>query len=626
MFVRKPAPDKQGAACFRRPQWGWTHGFLRWPLFLIACLLVAVVLALYFSIRAMIHCSEWLLASSATRRARLAMERARNFEGYQAGAAALDEANDLNAWKARPCSRLYASQIVAAALTELREARIAADWPRLLRALQQSLREVNFGGHLTEALYSRSFTGTKSLVEDYCEVLVSGLSAVREEALARAAAADFDLDTARAEAVGYKLSLKDARRFAEFANCTFGRSSLCLSGGGAMAFQHFGVIDELLHRGILPKVISGTSGGAAVATYVCCRTDDELLGKAARPDLGDGYPLRLEPDEIQPSLTIWGGTWLERLQHYLRHGCLFEREPVERWAEKWALGNTTFLEAYLRTGRVLNITCSIMAREGTQMPLLLNYQTHPHVLVSSAVICSGSMPSLLNPSKLLEKCPSTGKIQAHCKHETLYADGSIDMDIPSLVLAQAFSVRYTIAVQVNPHVIPFNFAPHGEAGRPISWIGLKGRWRGGFVLCALELVLKESFRTSWKVMGLLELLPQYCGTKWNMFFSQVYEGSVTLSNDRDYLWKAMHALTNPSREQFRYWWRQGQVMTWEKMPLLEKRLRVEDALFRLVDLLDAASIASPAIASAATDSSPAAVSAITPNGLSVERRRSFILE
>ena len=30
---------------------------------------------------------------------------------------------------------------------------------------------------------------------------------------------------------------------------TFGRTALCLSGGGAMAFQHFGVVEELLRLG-----------------------------------------------------------------------------------------------------------------------------------------------------------------------------------------------------------------------------------------------------------------------------------------------------------------------------------------------------------------------------------------
>lgn len=93
--------------------------------------------------------------------------------------------------------------------------------------------------------------------------------------------------------------------------------------------------------------------------------------------------------------------------------------------------------------------------------------------------------------------------------------------------------------------------------------------------------MKESFRSAWKVMGLLQLLPRYFGCKWDLFFAQVYEDSVTLSTDDGYFWKAFNALENPSPEAFRYWWREGRLMVWQKMPLLEKRLRTEQALFQL---------------------------------------------
>eukprot|EP00440_Ansanella_granifera_P070218 gb/GFBE01076187.1/.p1 GENE.gb/GFBE01076187.1/~~gb/GFBE01076187.1/.p1 ORF type:complete len:681 (+),score=99.63 gb/GFBE01076187.1/:1-2043(+) len=600
------------------------HAMLRWPLFLIASLIIFLVLVLYFAIRALIHASEWLFAPSATRRARVAMLRAESYEEYQKAALELDEANNLNHWKTRPSSRYYAWQILATTLVELVEARDSGDWTRLLRALQSSLREVNFAGHLTEALYAKTFTGTKHLVEDYCEAVVGGLDELREE-----------LDHQSSHAAGgtdrgpLPDLLASAHRFAEFAVCTFGRSALCLSGGGGMAFQHFGVIDELLRRGILPKVISGTSGGSAVAAYVCCRTDAELLGQAhcSSDPKWRGYPLRLDPDEIQPSIKLWAGSWLTRLRHYFRHGWVFAREPVLRWAELWALGDTTFLEAYLRTGRVLNITCSTMSeRGGEQRQILLNYQTHPQVVVWSAVICSGSMPTLLNPSQLLEKCPDTGVIRPHCKRETCYADGSIDFDIPSLSMAQAFGVRYTIAVQVNPHVTPFIFAPNGEAGRPISWSSPsgRGRWRGGFILCALEVVLKESFRSAWKVMGMLQLLPQLFGVKWDLFFAQVYEGSVTLATDNGYLWKCMNALENPSRDDFRYWWREGQVMAWQKMHLLEHRLRTEQALFRLDHALESHSLVQTTEPRGESPKARARPAALTPTGLSVTRRRSFL--
>eukprot|EP00435_Cladocopium_sp_Y103_P039953 s1692_g10.t2 len=845
------------------------HALLRWPLFVVACVLITVVLVLYFAIRAAIHASEWLCAPASTRRARSWMLRAATAREYQAAALEMDRANNLEDWKGRPQSRYYAWEVLSSGLVELTELLERQDWPKLLRSLQKCLQDVNYAGHLNETLYAKSFTGTKHVIEDYCDAVVKCLNELRREVKHRK---DQESD------VENDALLAQSQRFTELAVVTFGRTALCLSGGGGMAFQHFGVIEELLRRGcaaadasmgkltdseprpvsspggeqfdltfsdkdtvlmlkkqlkaaessvqspvagmqflhgteiccddwiladhgivdgdhltlllqtgvpsghykfrskgcgpagnntfatvdvhfgdltaqepnkkwrrgkttsdatsefqlsimedeitsatsgdedvwdpyelkekwshdymgtlsmgtgfqfqmlisswnrrgvfpesplpddpfegtvveeedtqylrlrlpfaagwanggvagwksiallmvkllrrftarwskvrplgtlkktgpiffwittgmgkqlalrqgLLPKIISGTSGGAAIAAYVCCRTDRELLGQSEAGSAGCAkYPLRLDPDEVQPSITLWAGSWLDRIRHYLRHGCVFPREPIERWAETWALGDTTFLEAFRRTGRVLNITVSTVAGDsGEQVPLLLNYQTHPHVLIASAVICSGSMPGLLNPSKLLQKCPETGLIRAHCERQTCYADGSIDFDIPSLTLAQAFGVRYTVAVQVNPHVTPFNFALHGEAGRPISWSSPsgRGRWRGGFILCALEVVLKESFRSAWKVMGLLQLLPRYFGCKWDLFFAQVYEGSVTLSTDDGYFWKAFNALENPSPEAFRYWWREGRLMVWQKMPLLEKRLRTEQALFRL---------------------------------------------
>lgn len=374
-----------------------------------------------------------------------------------------------------------------------------------------------------------------------------------------------------------------------------------------MAFQHFGVLRELLRRDLLPTIISGTSGGAAVACYVCCRTDAELRGEAP---IGR-YPLRLDPDEIQPSVKL-GSAMAQWAYNYWQEGCLLLREPMEEWAEQWAMGDTTFLEAYERTGRVLNITTCCLGEGGAgeQVPLLLNYQTHPHVLLSSAMICSGSMPNLLNPSKLYEKCPETGIIRAHCNSELCYADGSIDFDIPSIGLAQAFGVRYTIASQVNPHVIPFHHPPHGEAGRPTTRIiWSQGQWRGGFLLCALEVVLKEVFKAAWRIMGLLQLLPPAFGAKWDLFFAQVYEGSVTLCSERGYFWKVLHAMSNPSRETFRIWWHEGQLMLWPKMSLIEKRLLVERALFRLDSTLEAS------VTGGSADASPA--------GSLVCRRRSF---
>jgi len=41
-------------------------------------------------------------------------------------------------------------------------------------------------------------------------------------------------------------------------------------------YYHFGVVKALLDAGLLPKVVTGTSGGALVAALLCTRTNEEL--------------------------------------------------------------------------------------------------------------------------------------------------------------------------------------------------------------------------------------------------------------------------------------------------------------------------------------------------------------
>lgn len=633
------------------------HALLRWPLFIVLCLVFGLSMVLYLATRGLVKFMERLCATAAVRRVKKSMAGATSYEEWRAAAEELDRMTGRNSWKAALHSRYYAYKFVAAATAELRTALDKRDYSGLVRALQQLLRDTNFAGHLTEDLYSMSYSGTKWHIDEYCSTVCEALRVLREQVssmsldgasgeqrLARKGTSSSteaeeepeepeeeasetgrnqepEEEASEEEASGktsqigaaqldeYRQLLREVQRFSEFAVCTFGRSALCLSGGGAIALQHFGVVDELFKRGLLPKVISGTSGGAVVACYVCCRTDAELRGEVQEGE----YPLRLDPEHIS-SMVSWPfhGTFAERMAHYWRHGCLFSTSVWEECSKPWALGDMTFLEAYLRTGRVLNVTASIKPADqgGQQAPVLFNYQTHPHVLVRSAFLCSAAMPNLAMPQQLLEKCPKTGAIRLHGE-ERFYADGSIDYDIPVHTLAQTFGVRYTIAAQVNPHVTPFLFAAHGEAGSPIHWRGGRGRWRGGFILSAAEVMLKELLRGSWRMMATLELLPRAFGTNWDLFFSQNFEGSVTLSNNNNYFWKAFNALGNPTEAELKYWWLEGQQMLWRKMAMMEKRLQPELELFQLEVAVEAAMHGG-------------VKSRISPTGLSTRRSRSHL--
>lgn len=74
-----------------------------------------------------------------------------------------------------------------------------------------------------------------------------------------------------------------------------GCTALCLSGGGAVALYHLGVVKELHQHGLLPRVISGTSGGSIVAAMLACHTDSELPECVARRPLPRDLPARTLP-------------------------------------------------------------------------------------------------------------------------------------------------------------------------------------------------------------------------------------------------------------------------------------------------------------------------------------------
>ena len=88
-------------------------------------------------------------------------------------------------------------------------------------------------------------------------------------------------ETPWSEASGFGPPQKEA--FLEAATHAHGRAALCLSGGGAVALYHLGLVHELLRHGLLPSVISGTSGGSLTAGMLAVRTGDEMIASLYLP-------------------------------------------------------------------------------------------------------------------------------------------------------------------------------------------------------------------------------------------------------------------------------------------------------------------------------------------------------
>lgn len=65
------------------------------------------------------------------------------------------------------------------------------------------------------------------------------------------------------------------------------------------------------------------------------------------------------------------------------------------------IGDSTFLEAYERTGRILNVT--VCPADTNEPPRLLNYLTAPNALIWSAVAASSAFPGLYPAQHILAR-------------------------------------------------------------------------------------------------------------------------------------------------------------------------------------------------------------------------------
>ena len=100
------------------------------------------------------------------------------------------------------------------------------------------------------------------------------------------------------------------------------------------------------------------------------------------------------------------GTLLWKLRQLLTRGRIYDYDLWLKHMRWFSLG-MTFREAFEKTGRVLNISCTPLRSRGRRAPpLQLNHISAPHVDIASAVCASACVPMLIEPVTLLEKARS----------------------------------------------------------------------------------------------------------------------------------------------------------------------------------------------------------------------------
>ena len=186
----------------------------------------------------------------------------------------------------------------------------------------------------------------------------------------------------------------------------FGRSTLVLQGGAIFGLCHLGVVKALFLRGLLPRIITGTATGALIAALVAIHTEEEL------PDVlsGDGIDLSAFAGKGKADGGTAGGSSEMAVRAGTDHGSRSGRNSEQTFSARWAtlmrrlhrfrregyfldvkvleecvranVGDLTFMEAYLRSKRVLNITVATAQQGG--VPTLLNYLTATNVVGQAA--------------------------------------------------------------------------------------------------------------------------------------------------------------------------------------------------------------------------------------------------
>jgi TAG lipase/steryl ester hydrolase/phospholipase A2/LPA acyltransferase len=239
-----------------------------------------------------------------------------------------------------------------------------------------------------------------------------------------------------ADAPEGEIKLERKLQFLNASQLALGHTALCLSGGGALAMHHMGVVRALLEMKMLPRVISGTSGGAIVAGFLAQRTDAELLTEVCVDTISTCLPER------------WFPPLHEQVANFIAHGVLVKSADFEACAKAY-FGMMTFEEGYHRTGRHVNISIASSTRGGQDgASILLNHVTTPNVLIYSAVAASCSLPGIMRAATLMAK-DGAGRIVPMDPPGTKYVDGSLRADLPLHRLSQLFHVSQFIVSQVG---------------------------------------------------------------------------------------------------------------------------------------------------------------------------------
>jgi len=443
-----------------------------------------------------------------------------SYQEWKQTALALDELEGNDNWRIRPESDHYDYHLLKSRIRLFRRLQKQNDYDQLIFRLREELHG-NIGNMANPLLYQQARFGTKQLINDYLNEVTGALNHLCDSNVR-------------------SLPPMRKRRFMLRTARSFGRSALMLSGGASLGLFHMGVIEELIAEGILPRVITGSSAGSLIAAILATHTDEEFT-KLIRQD--------------QINFKWFRMFGLAELIH--KEGAA-DQKLLKKFIASTIL-DITFMEAYKRTGRIVNI--SLSPTDPHQFPRLLNYLTAPNVLIRSAVLASTAIPGLFPPVRLRAK-NYAGKSVTYMP-QSLWQDGSIHDDIPKDKINRLHNINHYIVSQTNPHVAPFlSDEIEGTGLLPfIKDVILK------VPMVQLEHTL-EMIHKHFDVPGLGSIIQ-----KAHAMISQTYSGDITIYPER-HLNNIGKLFSNFDSKQFETMIFEGRRATWPQIERIRNTTQI----------------------------------------------------
>jgi len=457
---------------------------------------------------------------SATETYEKDLARASTYAEWLQAATALDELEGKDEWREEEKSEDYDYRLIASRVTLLQRLRRKKDYDQLVFRLREELHG-NLGNMANPVLYQHARAGTKRRINDYLDEVSAALDLL----------CDSDVKA---------LPPSRKRRFFNRAARSFGRSALLLSGGASLGLFHVGVIEELRKQGLLPQVITGSSTGSIVAGFLATHSDGELEEA-------------LRPDKLKYQwMRVFG------LRDVIRgRGVLDPMQLVQ--SIKRNIQDLTFLQAYEKTGRILNI--SVSPADPHQFPRLLNYLTSPNALIRQAALASSAIPGLLPPIQL-RALNYAGKSVPYMP-QSRWIDGSVHEDIPKDKVNRLHNVNHYIVSQTNPHVVPFLTDDIEKTGLLpfLQDVIVKGP------IVQVEHIL-ELVHRHFDVPGLSSMIK-----KAHAVVGQNYSGDITIHPPRGQF-NMRKAFANATEEGARQLIEAGRRATWPKVERIRNTTQI----------------------------------------------------